>query len=96
MTDWTTVSSHYRALWEQHYGAAAEAAAWERYEARYRFAWEMSHTPDLGGKSWIMAQPGLRDAWTERFPTDPWDNAQDTVRHGWEHTPEATVEPRAA
>ena len=96
MTDWDAVSAHYRTRWEEHYGAAAEAAAWDRYEPRYRFAWEMSHRPEVQGKSWIMAQPGLRDEWTTRFPDDPWANAQDTVRHAWEHAPDADAATRAA
>ena len=96
MTEWEAVTSLYRKRWEEHYGAAAEAAAWERYEPRYRFAWEMSHRPETQGKSWIMAQPALREAWQERFPDDDWDPASDTIRHAWEHAPEAESEARAA
>jgi hypothetical protein len=96
MTEWDAVSALYRKRWEEHYGAAAEAAAWERYEPRYRFAWEMSHHPNTQGKSWVMAQPALREAWQARFPDQAWDPASDTVRHGWEHAPEAEKEARAA
>ncbi len=44
MSTWETIADHYRQKWEEHYGATAAGAPWERYEPRYRFAWEMGAT----------------------------------------------------
>ena len=96
MSNWETISDHYRKKWEEHYGAAAAAAHWEHYEPRYRFAWEMGDDPEVQGKSWIMAQPELRRRWEERFPDQGWDQASDTVRHGWEHAADRDIQRAAA
>ena len=100
MDTWESVADHYRRRWEEHYGAAAAAAHWEHYEPRYRFAWEMGRDPEVGGKSWIMAQPELRRRWEEQHTdagatVDGWDQVSDTVRHAWEHPAEMGASERA-
>jgi hypothetical protein len=82
---WGTVASHYRARWTERYGTGG--AQWETYEPRYRFAWEQSQRPEFRDRSWISAQPELRNHWETLHPDQEWDTVADTVRDAWEHPP---------
>jgi hypothetical protein len=83
--NWGSVGPHYRARWTERYGTGA--AQWETYEPRYRFAWEQSQRSEFRDRSWISAQPELRNHWETLHPDQEWDTVADTVRDAWEHPP---------
>jgi hypothetical protein len=80
---WEAAAPRFRARWQEHYGA--RMLAWEQYEPRYRFAWEMQQHPEFRGRSWVMAQPALRQRWQAQHPDQEWDQVSDSVRDAWEH-----------
>ena len=89
---WQNALPHYRARFEQHYGA--HASMWDQYEPRYRFAWEMGQRPEFAGRSWFTAQADLRREWERRASDTTWDQAADAVRDAWEHPAGAPTDER--
>ncbi len=93
--DWQAVSNQYRERWQEHYGASADAASWERYEPRYRFAWEMARLPGYAGQPWPAVRAELGARWEVLHPEVEWDTVADTVHDAWEHVAGAAGTPPA-
>lgn len=89
--NWDSVRSHYRTRWTEHYGTMG--AQWETYEPRYRFAWDIWRRPEYQGRSWISAQPDLRNQWEALHPDLEWETISDSIRDAWEHPPATTATP---